>query len=289
MVAPFHEAFLQGLRELGHVEGKTIIVEARFADGKIDLLPSLAEELVRLKSDVLVGPATPSVRALRQATTTLPIVMANVTDPVGFGFVESLRHPGGNVTGFSNLMAEQVGKNTELCREVLPALSRLAVLVNPLAPDAALVLNETRAAGQTLGFTVHPLEARRPDELESAVAQASQARADGLLISTIEGFFFANRMRIIEAAARDRLPAFFAAPPFGLASTGALLAYGANTPDMLRRSASYVDKIVKGAQPADLPVQQPTKFELGVNLKTAKALGLTIPHSILVRADEVIE
>jgi ABC-type uncharacterized transport system substrate-binding protein len=289
VVAPFHEAFRQGLRELGHVEGQTIAIEARFAEGKIELLSGLAEELLRLKVDVVVAPATPIVRAFKQATTTIPIVMANVSDPVGFGFVTSLHQPGGNITGFSNLMVEQVGKNIELSREVLPGLSRLAVLANPAVPDAALVFKEARAAAQILGFTVHPVEARQPNDLEGAVAQASEQRADALLVSTIEGFFFANRMRIIEAAAKHRLPAAFAAPPFGLATTGALLAYGANTPDMLRRTAGYVDKIVKGAKPADLPIQQPVKFELGVNLKTAKALGLTIPQSILVRADEVIE
>ena len=188
-----------------------------------------------------------------------------------------------------NLTVEQVGKNIELCREALPGLSRLAVLANPTVPDAALVFKEARTAAQALGITVHPIEARQPNELEAAVVQASENRADALLVSTIEGFYFQNRVRIIEAAAKHKLPAVFAAPPFGLATAGALLAYGANTPDMLRRTAGYVDRIVKGAKPADLPVQQPTKFELGVNLKTARALGLIIPQSILVRANEVIE
>jgi putative ABC transport system substrate-binding protein len=168
-------------------------------------------------------------------------------------------------------------------------LSRLAVLINPAVPDATLVLREVQAAAQALGFAVHPLEARQPEDLEGAIARAGEQRVDALLVSTIEGMIFANRVLVIEAAAKHRLPAVFAAPPFGLASAGALLAYGASTPDMLRHAASYVDKIIKGAKPADLPVQQPTKFELGVNLKTAKALGLTIPPSILVRADEVIE
>jgi putative ABC transport system substrate-binding protein len=288
-VAPFNEAFRQGLRELGYVEGETIAIEARFAEGKVELAPGIAEELVRLKVDVIVAPSAAIVRLLKQATTTIPIVMANVSDPVGFGFVASLQRPGGIVTGFSNLMVEQVGKNVELCREAIPGLSRLAVLVNPAVPDATLVLKEVQAAAPALGFTVHPVEAHQPNELDGAVALASEQHANGLLVSTIEGMFFANRVQIIEAAAKHRLPAVFAAPPFGLASAGALLAYGANTPDMLRRAAGYVDKIVKGAKPADLPVQQPTKFELGVNLRTAKALGLTIPPSILVRADEVIE
>ena len=289
VVEPFHEAFLVGLRELGFVEGQTIAIDAVFGEGKIERLPALAEELVRRKVDVIVAPSTPALRALKQATTTIPIVMANVSDPVGFGFVASLREPGGNITGFSNLMVEQVGKNVELAREVMPHLARLAVMVNPAVPDAAVALKEAQAAAKILNFDVLTVEARSPAELETAVARASEARADALLVSTIEGFFFANRSRIINAAAKYRLPDVFAAPPYGLASSGALLAYGANTPDMLRRSAGYVDKILKGAKPAELPVQQPVKFELGVNLKTAKALGLTVPQSILVRADEVIE
>jgi putative tryptophan/tyrosine transport system substrate-binding protein len=289
VVAPFHEAFRQGLRELGYVEGQTIAIEARFAEGKLELLPGIAEDLVRVNVDVMVAPSIAIVQSLKQATTTIPIVMANVSDPVGFGLVASLQHPGTNITGFSNLMIEQVGKNVELCREALPDLSRLAVLVNPAVPDAALVLREAQAAARILGFAVHPVEARQPNDLEGAVAQASEQRCNAMLVSTIEGFFFVNRIRIIEAAAKYRMPAVFAAPPFGLARAGALLAYGASTPDMLRRTAGYVDKIIKGAKPADLPVQQPTKFELGVNLKTAGALGLTIPQSILVRADEVIE
>lgn len=289
VVAPFHEAFRQRLRDLGYVEGETIAIEARYAEGKVELAPAIVEDLVSLKVDVIVAPSTAIVRHLKQATTSIPIVMANVSDPVGFGFVQSLQRPGGNITGFSNLMVEQVGKNVELFREVIPGLTRLAVLVNPAAPDAKLVLKEVQAAASSLGFTVVPVEARRPSDLEGAVAQASEQRADGLLVSTIEGMFFANRLQIIAAAGKHRLPAVFAAPPFGLASAGALLAYGANTPAMLRDAAGYVDKILKGSKPANLPVQQPTKFELGVNLNTAKALGLNIPQSILVRADEVIE
>jgi putative ABC transport system substrate-binding protein len=289
VVEPYHDAFREGLRELGYVEGKTIAIEGRFAQGKLELLPGIAEELVGAKVDVLVAPTTAVVQFLRQATTTIPIVMANVADPVGFGFVASLQHPGTNVTGFSNLMVEQVGKNIELLREVLPNLSRLGVLVNPAVPDGALVVREAQAAARVLGFAVYPLEARQPGDLESAIVQASEQRCDALLVSTYEGFFSVNRARIIEATASHRMPAVFAAPPFGLAQAGALLTYGANTPDMLRRTAGYVDKIIKGAKPADLPVQQPIKFELGVNLKTAKALGLTIPPSILLRADEVIE
>jgi putative ABC transport system substrate-binding protein len=289
VVAPFHEAFRQGLRDLGYVEGRTIVIEARFAGGKIEALLGLAEELVSLKADVIVAPSSPAVRILKQATATIPIVMANVSDPVGFGFVASLREPGGNITGFSNLMVEQVGKNVELAKEVIPNLARLAVMVNSAAPDSALVLKETQTAAQAVKFEMVSVEARAPDQLESAVAWAGGARADTLLVSTIEGLFFANRDRIIKATVKHRLPTVFAAPPYGLTSSGALLAYGANTPDMLRRSATYVDKILKGARPGELPVQQPVKFEMGVNLKTANALELTIPISILLRADEVIE
>jgi putative ABC transport system substrate-binding protein len=289
VVGPFHEAFREGLRDMGFVEGRSIFIEARFAQGKLELLPGIAEELVQSRVDVLVAPATAVVHALKQATTTIPIVMANVADPVGFGFVESLQHPGTNITGFSNLMVEQVGKNIELFREALPGLSRLAVLVDPAVPDAALVLREARASARVLGFSLHPVEARGPEDFDGAVRQASDQACDGLLVSTVEGPFFVHRARIIEAAAKHRMPAAFAAPPFGLAAAGALLSYGANTPDMLRRSARYVERIIKGAKPADLPVQQPIKFELGVNLKTAKALGITIPPSILLRADEVVE
>jgi putative ABC transport system substrate-binding protein len=289
VIAPFHEAFLQGLRDLGYVEGGTIGIEARFADGKAELVPGLAEELVRLKVDVIVAPSTPMLRALKPVTTTVPIVMANVSDPVGLGFVASLRRPGGNITGFSNLTVEQVGKNVELCKEAIPELSRLAVLVDPTAADAAAVIKEARTAARTLGFDVQPVEARRPDDLEGAIDQAIEQRSGALLVSTIERFFWANRHRIIDATIRHRIPTVIAAPPFGTAEAGALLAYGASTPDMLRRAAGYVDKILKGANPADLPVEQPSKFELGLNLRTARMLGITIPPSILLRADVVIE
>ena len=289
VVAPFHEAFRQGLRDAGYVEGWTIAIEARFSEGKIELLPVLAKELVRLNVDVIVAPSTPMLRVLKQETTTIPIVMANVSDPVGFGFVTSLRQPGGNITGFANLTVEQVGKNIELCKEALPELARLAVLVNPAAPDAAAVLKEAQAAARTLGFDAHPVEARQPADLEGAVEQVIKQHSGALLVSTIEGFIFANRIRIIEATIKHRVPTVFAAPPFGLAKAGALLAYGASSPDMLRRAAGYVDKILKGEKPASLPVEQPIKFELGVNMKTAKTIGVTVPVSILVRADEVIE
>ena len=288
-VAPLYEAFRQGLREAGYVEGQTIAIDARFAEGKVELLAGLAEELVRLEVDVLVAPSTASLRVLKQATATIPIVMANVSDPVGLGLVASLRRPSGNITGFSNLTVEQVGKNVELCKEAIPGLSQLAVLLNPSAPDAAWVLKEAQAAARTIGFDIFPLEARPSDDLEGVIARAIEQHSDGVLISTIEGFFFASRSQIIDATIKHRLPSVFAAPPFGLTKAGALLAYGASSPDMLRRAAGYVARILKGEKPADLPIQQPIKFELGANLKTAKALGITIPQTILVRANEIIE
>lgn len=242
-----------------------------------------------LKVDVILAPATPSLKALKQATLTIPIVMSNVSDPIQFGFVANLNRPGGNITGFANMTVEQVAKNVELCKEAIPDLSRLAVLINPAAPDANAVMIAAATATRQLGFDVYPVEAREPDEVERAIARATAKGSNTLLVSTIEGFLFANRIRIIETAAKHRMPTVFAAPPFGLASAGALLAYGASSPDMHRRAAAYVDKILKGANPGELPVQQPTKFELGVNLKTAKSLSLSIPVSILVRADEVIE
>jgi putative ABC transport system substrate-binding protein len=288
-VAPLYDAFRQGLREQGYIEGRTIGLEARFAEGKPELLPSLAEELVRLKVDVLVAPSTPIARVLKNATATIPIVMANVSDPVGLGLVASLPHPGANVTGFSNSTVEQVAKNVELCKEAIPDLSQLAVLVNPSAPEASAVLKGAQVAAGPLNINVHALEARRPEDLDRVISPAVQQRAGALLVSTIEGFFFEYRARIIDLALRDRLPSVFAAPPFGLTKAGALLAYGASSPDMLRRAGSYVDKILKGDKPADLPVQQPTKFELGVNLRTARSLDISIPQSILVRADELVE
>ena len=223
VVAPFQDAFLQGLHEHGYVEGKTIVIVARFANGDISLLPRLAEELVKLKVDVILAPATPSLGAAKQATATIPIVMSNVSDPIGFGFVASLSRPGGNITGFANLTVEQVAKNVELCKEALPALSRLAVLVNPAAPDAIAVMVAARDAAREFRLDIQQIEARQPDEIDGAVSQAVAQGATALLVSTIEGFLFGNRIRIIEAAARYRLATVFAAPPFGLASAGALL------------------------------------------------------------------
>jgi putative ABC transport system substrate-binding protein len=289
VVAPLHDALREGLRELGYVEGETIAIEMRDADGKIELLPERAAELVRLGADILVAPATPIAMALKKATATIPIVMSNAYDPVGFGLVESLSRPGGNMTGLANLTVEQVAKNVELCKEAIPSLSRLAVLVNPAVPDAVAVVREAGAAAKSFGLESEIVEARRPDEIESAIVSAKERGCEAALVSTIEGFFFANRVRMIEAAIARRLPAVFAAAPFGLARSGALIAYGASILDMHRRAALYIDKILKGASPAELPIQQPTKFELGVNLATAKALGLTIPQTILVRADEIVE
>jgi putative ABC transport system substrate-binding protein len=289
VVAPLHEGFRQGLRDLGYAEGQTIVIEARFADGRVERLASLAEELVSLKVDVIVAPATPSVRAAKHATNTIPIVMANVADPVGFGFVASLARPGGNITGVANLTVELVAKNLQLLKEVVPKLSRVAVLVNPASPDAAVVWRGAQTGAQSLGLRVHLLEARAPSELAGAVTEAIKHRSDGLLVSTIEGMFFEHRGQLVDAAIKNRLPAVYAAPPYELARSGGLMAYGASSPALIRDAASYVDKILKGARPADLPVQQAAKFELVVNLRSAKALGLVVPPSVLLQANEVIQ
>lgn len=289
VVTPLHEGFRQGLRDLGYVEGQTIVIEARFADGRVERLPDLAEELVRLKVDVIVAPSTPGVRAAKQTTTTIPVVMANVADPVGFGFVASLARPAGNITGVANLTVELAAKNLELLKEVVPKLSRVAVLVNPASPDAGVVWKAAQAGARDLGLKLHLLEARGSNDLERAVAEAIKQRAEGLLVSTIEGVFFEHRSQIIDATLKNRLPAVYAAPPYELARSGALMAYGADAPALIRQAASYVDRILKGAKPADLPVEQAAKFELVVNLRTAKALGLVIPRSVLLRANEVIQ
>jgi putative ABC transport system substrate-binding protein len=288
-VTPLYERFRQGLRDLDYVEGQTIVIEARYADGRVERLASLAEELVRLKVDVIVAPSTPAVRAAKQATTVIPIVMANVSDPVAFGFVASLARPGGNITGVANLTVELAAKNLELLKEAVPKLSRVAVLVNPSSPDAGAVWKEAQAGARHLGLKLHLLEARGPNDLEGAVTEAIKQRSDGLLVSTIEGLFFEHRSQIIEAAVKHRLPAVYAAPPYELARSGALMAYGASSPALIGHAATYVDRILKGAKPADLPVEQATTFELAVNLTTAKTLGLTIPPSVLMRANQVIQ
>jgi len=280
------EAFRQQLRELGYVEGQNIVIEYRWAEGRAERLPDLAAELVRLKVDVIVAGGTPPPLAAKHATRTIPIVMAAAGDPVGSGLVASLARPGGNVTGLSTFTPELAGKRLQLLKEVVPGVSRVAVLWNAANPYAVLNMRETEAAAQTLGVQVQSLEVRGPDDFENALPAAIRGRA-GALIVVDDPLTFAYRMRIADFAARNRLPAMYGFREF--AEAGGLTAFGANLADLYRRAATYVDKILKGAKPSDLPVEQPTKFELVINMKTAKALGLTIPQSLLLRADQVIE
>jgi len=285
-VQPLLDAFRQGLRELGYVEGQSIAIEYRWAEGKYERLSDLATELVRLKLDVIVAVATPAVQAAKQATKAIPIVMLSVGDPVASGFVASVARPGGNITGLANIAPDLVGKQLQLLREVVPTFSLVAVLWNPANPSNASQLREAETAARALGVRVQPLEAQGPSDIDRAFAAMTRERAGALLVLS-DSMLIVQRERIADLAAKSRLPAMY-----GLrlhAEAGGLMAYGANLLDLVRLTATYVDKILKGAKPADLPVEQPTKFELVINLKTAKALGLTIPQSLLQRADQVIQ
>ncbi len=286
-VASLLEAFRQGLREGGWVEGQNILIEYRFTEGRVERYPSLAAELVSLKVDLIVAASSLGAHAAKQATTTIPIVMVYVFDPVGLGVVASLARPGGNVTGVAFVAGPEIaGKYLELLKEAVPKVSRVAVLSNPDSPASPVLLRETEAAAQALAVKLQLLEVRSPNELEGAFAAMTRERAGALLVLP-HPFTFYHAKRIADLAAKSRLPVMY---PFRESvEAGGLMAYAANAPDMYRRAATFVDKILKGAKPADLPVEQPTKFELVINLKTAKALGLTIPRSVLIRADEVIE
>jgi putative tryptophan/tyrosine transport system substrate-binding protein len=280
------KAFRQGLSELGYVEGQNIAIEYRFAEGRPERLPALAAELVGLKVDVIVTEGPPAPEAAKQATNTIPIVFAVAGDPVAQGLVASLARPGGNITGLANLAPEVVGKQLELLREVVPKISRVAVLQNPSNPAHPFVLRQAEGAARLLGVQLQILEARTPTEIDAAFAAMRSQRAGGVLVLR-DSLFLAQRAQIAALAAKSRLPAMYGLREH--VEAGGLMAYGANVPLMYRRAATYVDKILKGAKPGDLPVEQPTKFELVINLKTAKALGLTIPPSVLGRADEVIQ
>ena len=282
---PLLEAFLEGMRALGYVEGQNLVMEYRAAEGQYERLPTLAAELVRLKVDVLLVVITPAALAAKDATTTIPIVMMGVGDPVGSGLVASLARPGGNITGLSVLQPETVGKQLEFLKEVLPTVSRVAILWNPANPVHALTVPEADVAAQALGVQLHLLEARGPDAFDSAFAAMTSAHAGALLVLG-DSMVFQHRRRLAELAATSRLPTMHNIRPF--VEAGGLMAYGPSTPDLRRRAAVYVDKILKGAKPADLPVERPMTFELIINLKTAQALGLTIPPSVLFQATEVI-
>jgi len=281
------EVFRQGLGERGWVEGQNIVIEYRWAEGRVERFPSLAAELVSLKLDLIVAVTTQGARAAKQATSTIPIVMVYVFDPIGQGLVTSLARPGGNITGQTFVVGpELVGKQLGLLKEAVPKVSRVAVLLNPGSLSYAGLVRETQAAAQVLGVKLQFLEVQSPNELEGAFAAMTRERAGALLVLP-HPFTFAQARRIADLAAKSRLPAVY--PYRESVEAGGLMAYAATAPDMFRRAAIYVDRILKGAKPGDLPVEQPTKFELVINLKTARALGLTIPQSVLIRADEVIQ
>ena len=279
-------ALQQGLRELGYVEGQNISIESRWAEGKYDRLPDLAAELVRLKVTVIVTYAPPAIQAAKQATGTIPIVMGGVIDPVATGFVASLARPGGNITGLSLMAPELVGKQLEILKEMVPKITRVAVLGNPANAGTAPQLRHAQGAARALKLQLQLLEARGPDEIDSAFAVMIKEGA-GAVVVLVDSMLVDQRTRIADLAARRRLPSVYGLIDF--VEAGGLMFYGANDADRFRRAAYLVDRILKGAKPADLPVEQPTKFELVINLKTAKALGLTIPQSLLLRADEVIQ
>jgi putative ABC transport system substrate-binding protein len=281
------EAFRQGLRELGYVEGQNIVLEPRWAEGQYARYPALVADLVRLKVGVIVVVGGTATKAAKEVTRTVPIVMSLVVDPVGSGLIPSLAHPGGNVTGTSIMAPDLVGKQLELLMEVVPKISRVAVLWNPDNPGGVPQLRQTEAAARALGVRLQTLEARGPHELDSAFAAMTRERAGALVILNDAILGVNLSKQIAELAAKSRLPAVHGEPEY--AQAGGLMVYGANRLDLERRAATFVDKILKGAKPADLPIEQPSKFELIINLKTAKALGLTIPPSLLQRADRVIE
>jgi len=280
------DAARQGLRELGYVEGQNITLEVRWADGQSELLPELVAEVVRSKVDVLVVATTPGALAAKNATRTIPIVFVSVGDPVGNGLVASLARPGANLTGLGLLNPEISGKRLELLKESLPSISRVAVLTNPGNPVHAVFWRETHTAAQTLGLQLQPIGVRSPEDFDEAFWAAARGRANALLAFD-DALTAGYRARLVALAAKYRLPAMYGFREFPEA--GGLLSYGPNLLDQYRRTATYVDRILRGTRPSDLPVEQPTKFELVINRRTAQGLGLVIPPSVLARADQVIE
>ena len=280
------DAFREGLRQLGYVEGRNLIIKFEWAEGQQERHPALARELVRLTPDVILTAGTPGTLAAKQATQSIPIVTAIAGDAVATGLVASLAKPGGNVTGLSTLAPELDGKRLELLKEAVPKLSRVAVLRNPANPFTTIAWKAMQPAAEALGLKLQPVDASSPNDLDRALATIKAARPDGLVV-IVDRFLASYRASIVQFVAKNRLPGMFPYPEF--AQEGGLMTYGPDYADLFRRTATYVDKILKGAKPADLPIEQPTKFELVINLKTAKALGLTIPQSVLVRADEVIQ
>jgi putative ABC transport system substrate-binding protein len=280
------KAFTDGLRDLGYVEGQTMAIEWKWAEDKIERIPELAAELVRANVDVIVTGGTSAATALKSATRTIPIVMAIIGDPVAVGLVDSLARPGGNATGFSIVAPELGAKRLELLKEIVPDAGSIAVVLNPKNPQSRIELNEMQAAARTLGLQVHPIEIASEATFDEAFADLTKSVAQAVIVLT-DPILFSERKRIVALANRSRLPAIYFFREF--VKEGGLMSYGPSDADLFRRSAIYVDKILKGMKPSDLPVEQPTKFDLAINLKTATVLGLTVPPSLLARADEVIE
>jgi putative ABC transport system substrate-binding protein len=281
-----YEGFLQGMRELGYMEGRDFIMEYRFADGKYERLPELAAELVRLRADVIVTGTSAAIRTLQRATNTIPIVLAYSTDPVGNGFVSSLARPGGNITGLTGSSDDTSPKQLELVTTVVPNASRIGLLINPASPTYANVRKGAQNAAQKVGLTLVSAEARNPEEIESGVALFKNEQVQAFIVAG-DAVFFTHRQRIAELALSNRLPTIF--PQREYTAAGGLMSYGENLSEFFRRAALFVDKILKGAKPGDLPIEQPTRFNLVINRKTADALGVTIPPQLYIFADEVIE
>jgi putative tryptophan/tyrosine transport system substrate-binding protein len=278
-------AFLQGLRELGYFEGKNIVVERRYASGRYEQLPELAAELIRLKVDVILAASTPVALGAKKVTSTIPIVMV-VADPIGTGLVSSLAKPGGNLTGLSDFHGDLITKRLELLKEVIPSASRIAVLLNPTNPTCSLQMKDLAAVAPALSLTLFSLEAKASDDIAPSFSNMGKQRAGALLVCG-DRMFSTHRRQIFELTTKQRLPAIYSTKEY--TDAGGLMSYGANFPDLYHRAATYVDKILKGAKPAELPVEQPKKFEFVVNLKAAKQIGLTIPPNVLARADRVIK
>jgi putative tryptophan/tyrosine transport system substrate-binding protein len=284
--SPNAEALRQGLRDLAYVEGQNMAIEFRSTEGKLDRYPSLAAELVRLKVDIIFAAGGEAGRAAKKATSAIPIIFVGSVDPVATGMADSLARPGGNITGFSTGAPGLYGKRLEIIKETLPRLSRVGVLLNPTNPNTDVALKEIRSAGLDLGVHVQSLDVRSPNDIDRAFEAATKAQAGALVVAQ-QTPITTNPIRIAELAAKRRLPAIYTETEW--IDAGGLMSYGPSVPDLYRRAATYIDKILKGMKPADLPVEQPVKYELMINLKTAKQIGVTIPQSLLYRADKVIK